>query len=376
MTDYPKNAQESDQIPESEPVDSQDLLDPEDNEPSQETALTNLLAELGGSEDILVNIYRQPGNGKQRMEYLFTVAPDDYQLGPLLEKVRDEYGGGQYRIRVYQNGGLIANRPISIGEPKFKKVEEKTGSEFVGIIQELMNEQRKNTELLLARLENSQKATAPPLDIMSILAMAKDMFFDTRQIPVPVPAPDTLGQLERLMALQSTMKNLGGNGDGNTSESDVLVELIRQFAPTLAQANEREKEALAITKAKQAQQPEKDNPMKAQLVMLNGIAARNLDPADYAGLVINAIPDEKQLREFIGAPDSMSKLIKIHPPIADNIAWFDELSDIIKVRMGDMPQADFDAKYLTPEPEPDNTTVIEGEPVSEQNETVKPSSNG
>ncbi len=323
-----------------------------DDMDESEIALNNLISELGGDSETTVNIYKQPGTGKEKLEFLFAIEPQDYRLGPLLEKIRDEYGGGNYRVRVHQNGRILANRAISIAVPLTTNKSASDTAQLGGIIERLLDEQRKNTETIISRLENKK----PELDIISVLGIAKDLF--VQNVPVIQQAPDMMEMMQKFIVMQASMKDLmGANSadNGEANESGVLMKLIDQFGPTLADAAKQEQQTKREASRQineqinaNTKQAEKgNNEMKAQLMMLNKIASNdNNDPADYAGMVINAIPDKEQLSEFIMSPDSIDKLVKIYPPIAGNKEWFRELGDVIKVRTAKMSQDEFDKIWL------------------------------
>ena len=81
------------------------------------TRVDALISEFRGVDDTTLSVFRQ-GVGKNRLAFLFSSTPDDMTGSEIMEKCRDEYMGGDFRMHVRDAAGLVKNVGFSTEAPK------------------------------------------------------------------------------------------------------------------------------------------------------------------------------------------------------------------------------------------------------------------
>ncbi len=84
--------------------------------------LHSIFSEIGGEADDIdyeIRAYR-PQKGKGAMGYLFACTPEEL---PIMDKLRDDYGGGTFQVRVLRNKKIFRRKTVII-EPPLKKPEQ------------------------------------------------------------------------------------------------------------------------------------------------------------------------------------------------------------------------------------------------------------
>lgn len=342
----------------------------------QEESLAGILAELGGESNATINLYRQPDKNSKRLEFMFTVQPDDFgSWGDLLSRIRDEYGGGNYRVHIRRDSYLIKNQGFSIAEVRQKPDDKKSDSDMLSYMREsherqiqMMQMQNQQTmQLFTALAQNnqpqpSQSPTEMMQSLMQTMMVMKEFTGGNKQED----------GVERLLQGIKLAKSLSGDGGSD----NVLLEAVKAFGPTLAQAgmggaqpqqpqgpqhfaeNPRQnaKENLPGKQAEgdkwhdpvsQNNQPENsaknaDQKLPSQseieemswklkmgLSFLVQKAAENADPALYADLVLDNVP-EKELGDLLEQENPIELLANFQPKILDYPEWFGKLLDEVK----------------------------------------------
>jgi hypothetical protein len=67
-----------------------------------------------------IKVYRRPDKGDaRRVVWLFDASPDELTHSELLEKLRDEYDGGEFVVRIYADDGktFITSQRVAVGAP-------------------------------------------------------------------------------------------------------------------------------------------------------------------------------------------------------------------------------------------------------------------
>lgn len=97
-------------------VDDDDIL--EDQEPEDE-AFERVLAELSGEggEDARIFLYRDI-KGKSTGAELFSMSPAEFDLAAICEKLREDYGTGDYRAILKKGGRIKKAMPLAVEVPK------------------------------------------------------------------------------------------------------------------------------------------------------------------------------------------------------------------------------------------------------------------
>lgn len=344
------------------PEDEQEIIVTEDDlaEEAEETALDGLLAEFQGADNVSVNVYRQ-GDGKN-MSFLFKTTPEEMTGGDIMERCRDKFGTGDYRMHVRQGRRIVANKPFSVEAPKEPA--------------EIVTPQNNNSDIIaLIQSQNTQMAT---LFQSTMAAMAEAIKGSHSQQPAVDPVAMQASVIQGLAA----MKEIAGGDKSEPGAVEMLIkglELAKELAPKtgdtntmdilskgldmmpmLAKAGEINKptqghhnppvgipphkpvEALkgpppaanpVPEVSPEEEQKRKESEMffaqaKANLRFLCKQAQENRDPGLYAEVVLDQMGEE-QVLEFIGKEDALETLAKIEPGVAIYQGWFIALRNAI-----------------------------------------------
>lgn len=302
--------------------------------------LNSIFSEFGGDDNLdeyTIRVYR-PQPGKGNVGYLFACLPAEL---PILDKLRDEYGGGDFEVRIIKNGKIFRRRK-TIVEPPLKKPPappHNSTSELMHIVESMNNGFNRLGELML---ENSKTSQSNPMNdqmqmLQNLVAMKELLGLDN-QPAVKQTAP--LTQLKELLELQQLM---GGNSGGG-SDGESILSLASNLLPKLAEIGKEEQAQKTMELQMKLKNPrgrrrrrvtqkitEGDNPMKMHLVFLTVQAKNDRDVPTYAHMVIDNTPQNKlnELRTFICGADALSEMIKVYPPVGDYVSWFTELGRYI-----------------------------------------------
>lgn len=307
----------------------------EDESTQKDEAIKNLLIELGSDTSSSINVYStRPGTRK--LEYLFCCDTGEYDYGQIMERLKQEYGAGEYRVQVRSANKLVANHPVWVGE---SKTPEKEGSnDLDGIKQTLQSLAESQKILMDAMINNNQKQVDPITMQQQLLKQMLTMkeFLGVGQVhQSPPPQADPLKTLKDYVEFKSVLDGvIGGEKDNNTN--DVLVSLINNVLPQLGEMSKAEQEINLINarnKAKNIQQigakkeVKSGNPMQGHLMFLTNMAAKNVDVEAYSNIILDQTSDEQwlELKRFLSNPDAVQELIAMHPPVAQYQEWFENL---------------------------------------------------
>lgn len=383
--------------------DTVEIIDGSEDETPEDLALAGFLSEMrGNAEDVIANVYRASGKGK-RLGFMFAFSPDEMTGGELMEKIRDEYGPGEYRVHVRQGEGLIANRPITIAEKLDRpETEDKKPDSFgPGEFIALMQAQQSNTQAMFAQVMTAMaeafkgaQSQQPAVDPVAMQNSVLQGMVTLKQLSEDGKKPD-VDPVQLLIKGIELSQNLAPK-TGETNTTDVLLKGLEMF-PMLAQAGQRQPSpgqghtnppvGLDGQKPVHAlkgppQQPEAapgkvatteppkqpdENEMimlqaKANLAFLCKQAQGNKDPGLYAELVLDQMGEE-QVMEFIGKPDAIETLAKIDANVAVYQGWFLALRNAILELTSDENQEHDDAvpgdeTVFEAEETPDPATVV------------------
>jgi hypothetical protein len=222
------------------------------------TAL-ELMEGEGIDEDSLESELRDIQNGKVRVSrksnkqgspggYLFTIGSDEMSLDDLMDKIRREYGGGEYRLRVTRSNGAFAiNRDVSIAEPLTPAVQvaPPVAPASDDRLASILMSMQENNRLLMDSMRQQQLAQAEsmqtvfveiiraqaqrepspaaaqqsPTDMLAMMGMFKELFGSEKHAdPMKV----------FLQGVDFAKKMTGGDGDDNP-----VIEMLKTLAPPL-----------------------------------------------------------------------------------------------------------------------------------------------
>lgn len=204
----------------------------------QETEENELLQELGADEravDIYVKIYKTRNNNRN-LSYLFECTMADF---PIIDKLRDTYGSGQYVGRIYKNKKLhrqlrwdITALPNFGGENLNSQTNETAVNAAINQQGQLMGE-------LVSIVHQMKQAPAPvvqqnPMDPTAMVQMVTAMMSAMQQM---IPAPP---KVESPLALVGQVVNMMKDIQSDGKEKN-MFDLVGDFlkSPLLHQAMEQ-----------------------------------------------------------------------------------------------------------------------------------------
>lgn len=324
---------------EDEPQEGEftEVFDDDSIAEAQLDALDGMIAEFSGAADTVVNVYRQ-GEGKN-LSFLFRTNPDEMTGGEIMERCRDNYGTGDYRVHIRKGSRLVKNAPFSV-EAKLAPEEKphNNGLDMTAVLA-MMQENNNRTMQMFSeamRAFAERGNSAPAFDPVAAQASLMQQLVALKGLSEP--KDNSKGAIEMFIQGISLAKDLGPR-EGETNTSDILLKALETFGGPLVDAankmrqmpspgngaNPGNADPQATADAQREREMGIRNMMlKQQLGFLVANAAAGKNPELYAELLLDQLGEETVLN-FIGQPDAMEKLIAINPDVAKHKPWFDAL---------------------------------------------------
>lgn len=322
--------------------------------------LINALGSLG--EGYYVTVHRCPMGSTGSEEYCERFAADKYTPADLMDHLRIQWGPGDYRIRVWEQGkrGVRQNKLVTITRPATPVVTNQ-GNDLAAVASlfaQLQQQSEARFERLLTTLkpaeENSLDKT---IDLMVKLRTAMG------QPATAVPQADPFETMSKAMAgmlgLMGNMKQfatLAGVGEaaGAVSDSEsigpALLGMAKEFLPVVAQYTRNEQSIRMAKEARQAGETvanrrpaakplPKAEPLKVPegmttvLETLLSAADQGQDEEDAASQLLEtaaAMPPLKSgLDWLLSQNDPLSVVFTVKPETVRRATWFGNLLAIL-----------------------------------------------
>lgn len=278
------------------------------------------------------------------------------------DRLFSEWGGGNYTIRVRgTNGQMIGSKQLQLAgnphhkaEPAVQHAAPAQGGSLVGELAPVLAAMQKSSESqislltsLVTGLINKPAPVLPPApDPLAMIAALKDVLAPAKG--------DTGGDAVKLLLQGLELgKELAGGG-GESSMADVALkgfDTLKELAAVTAPATPAPRKPAAPPAAApgtvpaQVAPPNKQpaappaqgapvNPnmaklqwLKQQTVALCGIAARDKDPALYAEVFLDNLPETFDVQEVLTqmqTPGAIDRLALLNPNVKKFAAWFEE----------------------------------------------------
>lgn len=303
-----------------------------------------VIGEFGDEEvnSTKLKVYRVVQN-MGKMEWLFDCTVSEL---PIMQRLRDEYGGGSYEARLYAKtesdkwAKLKKKFEFLIGEPKKQVINPNGNKEMVSVMVEGFN---KLGELIAIQRQSSQP------DMMAMQTNMMQNMLQMRELlglGGQQKQPDPMEQMTKFLEMQSAFSSI--RDDRETNTNDLLLSLANHVLPQLAEMGKKEQELQAASLLDKKSNPvntnnaqrtpatektEENKAMKMQLVFLTGMAKKDADPMVYAQMILDQTPPEKisDLLSFVSSPGALEKMTEIHEPIKNYSLWFTELGECVRV---------------------------------------------
>lgn len=306
--------------------------------------VAEILANLTESGDIEITVHEVDG---RKTPYLFGFSPGDYSSRELRDFLLGEYGTGEYSVQVREGGRFVAKRTISVKGRKSAPapVQNQQQGQPGDIAGMLASMQQQTRDLILTmQVESSkqqvelmrtmmERAQAPQLDVVSLLATAQKMFQQK---------DNSVDLLLKGIELSQSLKG------ENTGDSGGLSNVIQTMGAPLvemARAAMAQQHRVGMAGAESLPPPENQNYNGAvsqeseQMALMGQLrgqaiasavksfikaAERGSDPATYAQLFVDQYGDDVA-DDLITEDAEYEKLFALVPEAGLHREWFDKV---------------------------------------------------
>ncbi len=332
------------------PTQTQVIQQPEQPDES-DSALLNIIADLGGAIDAKVNVYKAE-KGSRQMAYVGSYDAADFSL----DSIKAEYGGGSYRIHVRRDGALVANRLLTIAESRNKPEVIAAAGPQLNPADLIATMQQGFATLGQSLLQGMAQMIPPPVPAKSTQEMLQEML-TMKQLLAPAheSAPvDQFAIFRQGMELAAQMQPR----EGDVGTNELMLEAIKSLGPVLGSAIQKPAFNPQIAgpgvvppapqlpappfvshsmpqpaqhAEPQPQPPEgADMSLQEKLFFNTVIAAANADadPATYSALVLDLLGNDQALR-LVSLPDWFEQLVAREPRAFAHKPWFEEMRENI-----------------------------------------------
>lgn len=287
---------------------------------------------------------------KGEREWLFDILPSEL---PIMDRVKEEYGGGKYEAAVFKNGKLFRKFNFNIANPRVNSVIKNSASEFANIVA-MMGKQQETQFAQLKELVLSQKSPAQSFNMMEMMTGMVTLMVQMKNL---MPSTGNSNNIDLLLKGMEIMKDFGGGGGGGeTTMMDVFKELIKspllekaiegvstvvpqsaiannpviKKPPSISQSSNHQSNNSQSNNSQPSQgnanMPNVNPVIKGYVNQLIQKAERNSDPALYAAFILDNVP-ENLVKEYLMREDLMDFIISINPNAAKHSEWFNELKN-------------------------------------------------
>jgi hypothetical protein len=315
-------------------------------------ALEGMVAEFAGATGTVVNIYRQ-GEGKN-LSFLFRTNPDEMSGGEIMERCRDNYGTGDYRVHIRDGARIVKNAPFSVEakkEPDAATAAVNNDLQMMTMMQSFMASQ--NTQfgqIMTAFAEAFKGGNQNQQPVIDPVAMQHSMIQSVSALKaMSEPKDHAKSGIDMFVQGITLAKDLSPK-DGETNSSDILVKALEMFGGPMAEmakANLNAPTAPGLPPPLTAVNPmappqptgdaqvdadaKKEYEMGLQKMVLNQQlnfllrqAVANKDPELYAELLLDQAGEERVLA-FVANDNAIDQLIELNGEVANHRQWFEAL---------------------------------------------------
>lgn len=313
-------------------------------DPSDE--LAGKVEELQAEDNAVINVYRQLSGNNAKMPFLFTVPIDKYTIPELQQYIRDNYGGGDFRIHIRHGRHVVANKLLTIEAPKAAPVQEQPrNNELQPVVDRLMDRIDRMEERISERNNNPapQPAQKDPMDVMketiSLIGSMQGLF------PQQKSNAREKSLLEQIEEAEKIYERLGRNRNDDGGFGQLMRDGLSPIIQIMQEEARARREGRAPNPSAKSQ-PKTDggnsstqssgSEMDAGNMMnhvrtLVAAAERGGDPEVYAEVVLDFVPEEKQdeVGAFLSDPNSIDIIIGHFPQAEQHRDWMNSLREAI-----------------------------------------------
>lgn len=343
----------------------------EDDERDEISAADALIAEVRGTEDATVNVYRV-GSGKGKEAFLFSYPADDVVARDIMERCQDEFDGGNFKMVIRDAEKIVRSARFSVEVPKERpQIEKKDGLGTMELLTIMQGQQNQMMQMFQTTMTSFAEAFKGGRDNQTSIKDIVESVAAMHALAPQAPKDDGSKYVEMLIQGMSLANEFGNRGDTNTN--DILLKAL-DYLPGLADVGKQIQTMQSARNASgrppQSQPQTPNDPEVAESVqreheqgrqkamwamnvnMLLQWAKQGRDPSLYAELIIDQVGEEKVI-EFIHRPDALEFLASFNGEVMTYRHWFEALkNELIATLTDDDDSANTDGAA---------GTVIEGQ---------------
>lgn len=344
---------------------------------------------LGGNENRdTVTVFKASDTGAP--VFLFSADPTDVPPDALMQRLRRDYGPGEYRLQVRKGGRIAENKRIGVEAEPVRNVYEREPQQearrnepdwFTKMMMDQAARAQESQTKLLAALIGRPVQDRPGMDVAKVLGVATPLllpFINGIIEQMKGARPDMLEMAQKLATLRETLA--GDDAPAPASGKgfiDLLSDVARSMGPAFGQMMLRAQAQSASTPAATAaapvsapaiagpgeggqpapvtkteappvvvaQQLPAGHPLEVLLKMLVTAAVKDSDVVAYSEMVIDQWPfgGEEGLISGLQDPRWLDALANFNPDVRAHAPWFERLRDAILERFEpEAPEADAD----------------------------------
>lgn len=341
MPRVPKNSPQS--VVEPVPYEQDPLPDPHDVDEEMiadaalEESLTALDEQLGANVgDAQVKIYRQDARTK-KLAYLYTqTVPEFLESG--MDTLRDNYGSGDYAVRVYLNGRLHTHRIVSVEiargvSPKLDGVPRAAGAnDFAGAIMQAMAQMSAEVQNTVRQIAEQNRPQSMQ-DRLQELKLLRDVFGS--QQPAQPAHGTTIDEFLKMLELAKTLVPREGGQSDLAAFADIAKPLIGQLA--MAKANAPAPALVSMPAESASTQSQPDIVALGQILRSAMIAGADVAP--YGEMLLDTVGEE-QAAALLDAPQWFEALCQFIPEAATRRPWCEQLREHVRQALTDESVSD------------------------------------
>jgi hypothetical protein len=337
----------------------------DENEPSleadQDKLLEDVLAEFDSTDDDVVytaRVNRVLGAGKAGIKepYLFSV--DAAEIHGVRDRLRDGYGSGTYRIRIYRNNKIARQLDYQIEAPAPGKSTVNSTDPSLATIVEIMRENEKRTMELMERIASKSTAVVPTGQPDMLTMFEKFSTIMKNMMPVAPPVSET--NLDTFMKAAEFVRDMtpetGGGGDGGwigilkeIARNPSVGDAIGNILATRGQPQRRQPANITQPPNNSIAPPvvpnASDTPINSQsqaalgeqlqsnIRYLIGRAEAGRDPSLYAEWLLDNT-NEQLITTMVNDPNLLVQLEPAFPRMTPHHDWFVALIEDMKSLIG------------------------------------------
>lgn len=340
-------------VEESEQISAPSALDlaqvPEDDT-GYGDEIADLMGMLGDEDgyDISVNAL----NGR-KLEWLFDFTPGELTARELRSHLRDEHGGGEFKIVVRKGGAFVSHKTISIRAKKAPALvigqtpgaagQNDRLADVMALLTQTMQQSQQNMQAMIMESQKDSMARQMEMmklmiesgrgqgqqtDVIGLLSVAKDLF--TRKD----------NSVELLLRGIELSKELSPGNGGDGGLGDVLktfgaplvglmaqqhaVRPVEQISPQVSESDEQQQNLSEVDEMGMIQNIQ----LQAAANVFLTAAKKGASTDAYAEIFCDQFADkmsDEHLEAFLTNQDEFAKIYELVPETAEYKVWFEEL---------------------------------------------------